>query len=129
MGAIAGGDGLAISAGGTTVKGLAITDFANGIHVTSNGGDVITGDFLGTDASGRSIRGRQPDSAYSSTAAGQHDRRDLQSASRNLISGNSLQGVLIDDGSSANTILGNLSAPTPPGEAWPRCSMAQPASS
>ena len=36
---------------------------------------------------------------------------------RNLISGNGLQGVLIDDGSSANTILGNLIGTDATGEA------------
>ena len=53
-GSIAGGVGLMLSAGGSTVKGLAITDFVNGIHLTSSGADaiLITGDFLGTNATG-----------------------------------------------------------------------------
>jgi hypothetical protein len=105
-GSVAGGDGLAISAGGSTVKGLAITDFTNGIHVTSNGGDAITGDFLGTSTSGELALANQ--TGILIDAAGGNTIGGTGFSARNLISGNSQQGVLIDDGSSGNSILGNL---------------------
>jgi hypothetical protein len=106
-GSVAGGDGLTITAGGSTVKGLAITNFASGILVTSNGGDLIAGDFLGTNPTGKAggvgdQTGVRIDGALSNVIGG------TDVASRNLISGNIQQGVLIDDGSSGNTILGNL---------------------
>ena len=49
---IPGADGLAIAAGGSTVEGLAITDFTNGIHLTGSGGDLIEGDWIGLTPGG-----------------------------------------------------------------------------
>ena len=51
-------NGLTITAGNSTVRGLAIEGFANGptaaaaIAAGTNGDDLIDGDFLGTDATG-----------------------------------------------------------------------------
>ena len=39
-------DGLAIAAGGSTVQGLVIQNFSNGIHLTTNGNDLIAGNYL-----------------------------------------------------------------------------------
>ena len=47
------GDGLQISAGHSTVRGLVINRFGlDGIDLVGNGGNVIQGNFLGTDVSG-----------------------------------------------------------------------------
>ncbi len=49
------GDGLDIDGGDSVVEGLAIGGFSTaGIQLESAGGDVIAGDFLGTDATGES---------------------------------------------------------------------------
>jgi parallel beta-helix repeat protein len=45
-------DGLQLYAGNTTVRGLVINGFVNGIEVSSFGGNVIEGNFIGTDATG-----------------------------------------------------------------------------
>ena len=46
-------DGLHITAGGSTISGLVIERFlANGISLDTAGGNVITGNFIGTDPTG-----------------------------------------------------------------------------
>ena len=47
--------GLDITGGNSTVKGLVINRFGgDGIDLTTNGGDVVEGDYIGTDATGTS---------------------------------------------------------------------------
>ena len=45
-------DGLQLYAGNSTVRGLVINQFEIGIDVSSPGGNVIEGNFIGTDATG-----------------------------------------------------------------------------
>ncbi len=45
-------DGLLLYAGNSTVRGLVINGFNEGIRVSSVGGNVIEGNFIGTDATG-----------------------------------------------------------------------------
>ncbi len=45
-------NGLTINGGGSTVDGLSITDFSDGIDLTGAGGNVVTGNFIGTDPTG-----------------------------------------------------------------------------
>ena len=46
-------NGLQIIAGNSTVRGLAINQFAkDGIRLYSGGNDIVTGNFLGTDPTG-----------------------------------------------------------------------------
>ena len=45
-------DGLAIAGGNSVVEGLAIGNFGNAVHIETNGGDLVTGNFIGTDATG-----------------------------------------------------------------------------
>ena len=45
-------DGLQLYAGNSTVRGLVINGFTSGITVSSAGGNVIEGNFIGTDATG-----------------------------------------------------------------------------
>jgi hypothetical protein len=39
-------DGLVIAAGGSSVSGLMIQDFANGIHLMANGNDLVVGNYV-----------------------------------------------------------------------------------
>jgi hypothetical protein len=49
-----GNNGLNITAGGTTVKGLVIENFLGlGVYLTNAGGDTVAGNFIGTDVSGK----------------------------------------------------------------------------
>jgi hypothetical protein len=45
-------DGLFITAGSSTVKGLIINRFNNGIGIYINGGNIIEGNYIGTDVTG-----------------------------------------------------------------------------
>ncbi|MFN2511685.1 MAG: Calx-beta domain-containing protein [Pyrinomonadaceae bacterium] len=104
-----GTDGLLITGGVTTVRGLVINRFLNGdaIQFQTNGGNVVEGNFLGTNLSGNAsdvvrvnrsgvfING-PPNNRIGGTSV----------AARNVISGNA-QGISISGTSSLNTT-GNL---------------------
>ncbi|UCE20169.1 MAG: hypothetical protein JSV84_07495, partial [Gemmatimonadota bacterium] len=100
--------GLEIVAGNSTVRGLVIKDFsAEGIWIHTGGGNVIEGNFIGTDFSGISASGNGMEgvSIWSSnnTVGG------TTPAARNLLSGNAQMGVLmIGAGVTGNVVQGNL---------------------
>src|SRR5262249_10666208 len=107
-GSAAGGsaDGLTITAGGSVVRALAINSFAgNAIVLRGKGGDLIAGNYVGTDLAGTAARGNgggvvldnTPGNAVGGTAAGDG----------NLVSGNRGAGVGISGGS-GNRVQGNL---------------------
>src|SRR5262249_28750367 len=102
-------DGLQASGGSNTVRGLVINRFGkNGIVLRVAGNNLVTGNFIGTDVSGRLNLGNvhngvlvkdAPGNTVGGTAAG----------ARNLISGNGFTGVLISDaGATANVVQGNF---------------------
>jgi hypothetical protein len=100
-------DGLDISAGSTTVKGLAINGFTgSGISLSTNGNDTISGDFLGTDPTGTSTKANAVAGLLISCA--NNTIGGTTAAARNLISGNTIFGIQIF-GSSAtsNVVEGN----------------------
>ena len=99
-----GGRGLLFSSGGCTVRGLAINRFAvDGIYIGENcDGNIIEGNFLGTDASGTTDLGnRRGILMFSSdnTIGG------TSPAARNLISGNDHRGISMTG--TGNKIIGN----------------------
>ena len=54
------GNGLEVAAGNTTVSGLVINSFPypyDGIVLSSDNGNTISGNFIGTDASGTAVIG------------------------------------------------------------------------
>ncbi len=86
-------NGLIITAGGSTVRGLVINSFhfggfGTGIDLGINGGNRIVGNFLGTDATGRTAK---PNTADILLRAGASDTTigGTAAADRNLISSNS----------------------------------------
>ena len=116
-------DGLTIMAGNSTVKGLDIDQFTgSGIVLEGRGGDVIQGNYLGTNlagdkAEGNLIYGVLVNDAPNNLIGGTSPQ------ARNVISGNALGGVYIGfAGSSGNQVEGNFigtdatgSAPVPNG--------------
>ena len=97
--------GLNIAASGVTVKGLIINRFT-GIGININGGSAtIQGNFIGTNPSGTSALGNgtgiKIDGSSSCTIGG------TTAATRNIISGNNGDGVLIVNGGSNNIVQGN----------------------
>jgi uncharacterized repeat protein (TIGR01451 family) len=102
-------DGLTLSAGASTIRGLAINGFSGAAIVLKNGdGNVVTGTYLGTDPTGQNARpngvGILISGSSRNTIGG-----DVGLAG-NLISGNSSNGIAISSGvlSSKNVIEGNL---------------------
>ena len=104
----AGSPGLVISAGNSTVRGLVINRFGgDGIYAFNAGGNVIVGNFIGTDATGEravlnSANGVLIDGSSNNTIGG------TAVGARNVISGNIGAGVSIDPGATNNVVLGNF---------------------
>ncbi len=107
-GSIAGGSGVYITAGSTTVRGIVINRFARGILFQVKGGNQVEGNFLGTDVSGTAALGNDigvwvdgvPDNTIGGTTAG----------ARNVISGSkNFYGVyIIHSGATGNLVQGNF---------------------
>jgi CSLREA domain-containing protein len=101
-----GADGLKITAGNSTVRGLVINrcSVADGIEIGTNGNNIIEGNFIGTNvagtaALGNSQRGVRIVSGPNNTVGG------TTAAARNVISGNKEVGV--DTSSAGNQVQGN----------------------
>ncbi|NDJ61022.1 MAG: hypothetical protein GYB67_07845 [Chloroflexi bacterium] len=99
-------DGLMISAGNSTIRGLIINRFSNnGIRLMTNGGNTIAGNTIGLDNTGTIAQGNA-NGIYIVNSAG-NTIGGPTAADRNVISGNST-GVWIDgSGATGNTVLGN----------------------
>jgi parallel beta-helix repeat protein len=112
-----GTDGLDITAGGSTIRGLVVRSFpASGIVISGPGGNVIAGNFIGTGAGGlanlgNGQRGVEIDNSSGNTIGG------TAPGNGNLISANGLAGILITGGSN-NTVQGNLIGPDVTGSAF-----------
>jgi parallel beta-helix repeat protein len=100
------GVGLTISAGGSTVRGLAVNGFsAYGLWLYQNGGDTVAGNFIGTDVTGQVAKangwGPQFFSASNWTNDGLSDWAGhcmiggSDPGSRNLVSGNAADGMFL----------------------------------
>jgi RHS repeat-associated protein/CSLREA domain-containing protein len=101
-------NGLQISAGSSTVRGLVIRNFDNaGIYLSTNGGNNIAGNYIGTDITGNSDNGNHWIGVYvngiSNNIIGGTTTND-----RNLISGNDDYGLeFYGAGATGNLIQGN----------------------
>ena len=111
-------NGLVVSAGGSTIKGLVIERFpGSGIVLKSKGGNLIASNTIGTDAQGDANLGNLKDGitidgSANNTIGGQ------ATGAGNLISGNVLAGLRITGGSaSGNVIEGNKIGTNPAGTA------------
>ena len=120
-----GGDGLTITGSGVTVRGLDIGGFSQGagIHLTGTGttGDWIYGNFLGTDATGETAdpdkEGVEIDGGATLNRIGTDGDGVNDAAERNLISGNSFAGIVINGrGTDGNAIAGNFIGTSVTGE-------------
>jgi CSLREA domain-containing protein len=97
-------NGLHITAGSSTVRGLGIVNFMGldvggselggaGIRLETQGGNLIVGNHIGTDPSGTTARGNE--NAIVLIESGANQIGGLDPTSRNLISGNSRYGILL----------------------------------
>ncbi len=103
----AGAGGLLIFGGNSTVRGLVINRAAAGVFMASNGGNVIEGNFIGTDVTGTVALGigsgvvmvfGAPNNTIGGTTPG----------ARNLISGNFAGVVISNLTAGGNMVQGNL---------------------
>lgn len=107
-------NGLTISAGNSTVRGLILTNFSGrAVALTAKGGDVVAGNFIGIVAAGDAIR---DNGAGVYLGAGSHNNTigGASVADRNIISGN-VTGVLVDKEAEETLIQGNYIGTDPAG--------------
>ncbi len=98
-------NGLVVSGGGSTVEGLSITHFSDGVLLSGSGGDLVTGNFLGTNPTGTA--GGYGNQTGIEVQTSGNTLGGAKPAQRNVISGNNNDGVLLDDGASGNVVAGN----------------------
>lgn len=103
-----GASGLNLAGIGNTIRGLAINRFSsNGIIATAGaGGNVITGNFIGTDPSGTANAGNS--FGISIANSSNNTIGGTTPAARNLISGNIFYGIDILGVLSGTIVWGNL---------------------
>ena len=111
-----GANGLRISGGGTTVTGLVINRFipafpasgGNGILIESAGGNVVRGNYIGTNVAGTAALPNGVDGVTIQGSANNVIGRTSLAFRSNLISGNSANGVrIMGTGSDDNVVAGN----------------------
>jgi titin len=109
----AGVDGLDIQAATCTVRGLVINRFSgNGISLSGASGDVVAGNFLGTDPTGTVAEGNGVVGVALANGATHGTIGGATAAARNVISGNVGSGgagvELLGATTSGNTVAGNF---------------------
>ena len=105
-GAGAGADGLKIQAGSSTVQGLAINRFNGvGVNLQVAGSNTVEGCFLGTDVLGTTAQANSI--GVNISASNGNTIGSTTAAARNVISGNSTRGIMVQSGATDNLIQGN----------------------
>ena len=105
----AGSDALLIThtSGSSTIKGLVINRFGEGISITGDTvGNRIEGNFIGTDPTGTIDRGNTDDGVNISNGASENVVGGTTPAARNVISGNACNAVWVSN-ATGNSIQGN----------------------
>src|SRR4051794_2382467 len=102
-------DGLRIFSSNCIIRSLVINRFTgSGILLATNGGNLITGCFIGTGAFGTNDLGNSANGIRITNSAN-NTIGGLSSSARNVISGNNQNGVLISGAQSfSNLVAGNL---------------------
>jgi hypothetical protein len=110
-------DGLMVTAGGSTVRGLAINRCPrDGIRLQGSGTNVIQGNFLGTDVTGTVAHGNGEGGVMIDGSVG-NLVGGTNAAARNIISGGNQNGVyLFTSGAVSNVIEGNYIGTSVTGE-------------
>ncbi len=101
-------NGLNLTAGNSTVRGLAINRFSfHAIQIQTNGGNTITGCYIGTDTSGTSALANGQDAVYVLTA--NNTIGGTTTGAGNLISGHASfnAGIYLNTGASGTIVQGN----------------------
>nr|WP_228042032.1 S8 family serine peptidase [Tychonema sp. LEGE 07196] len=97
-------DGLYISAGNSTVRGLTINRFGvDAIRLIDNGGNIIEGNFLGTDVTGTQDLGNRYSGISVWTPNNIIGGKTVKA--RNIISGNDNVGIYINESNANNNLI------------------------
>lgn len=102
-------DGIRITGGNTTVKGLVIQNFSeHGIVIEGGSGSTVTGNFLGTNFEGEEAKGNGNGGVRIQNSSG-NTVGGFDDGERNLISGNHRNGIRIQGSTaSGNKVYGNF---------------------
>lgn len=101
------GDGLTITDGSSVLRGLVLNRFrGHAIKIESGGGNIIEGNYIGTDASGNAPAANYQNGVF---IVGSTNNRigGTTAAARNVISGNFGNAVHMALGASGNSVQGN----------------------
>ena len=103
-------NGLRISGGGSTVRGLVINRFTgSGIRIDQLGANVIEGNFIGTDVTGTLDLGNNAVGVFILGNSSGNLIGATTPAARNVISGNGNSGININGpGATGNVVRGNF---------------------
>ncbi len=110
--AATGTNGLVVTSGGSTIRGLVINQFnGSGIRLETGGGNVIEGNYIGTDVSGTLDLGNRgvQDSGIDIIGSSNNTIGGTSPGQGNLISGNDWYGIAVTGpNASNNLIVGNI---------------------
>jgi hypothetical protein len=98
-----GADGLVITAGSSTVRGLVLHGFATGIRLEANGGNIIQGNYIGTDLTGASAAGNSADGLFINSSGNLIG--GTTPGAGNVISANSGSGLRLATAGAFNTLV------------------------
>ncbi|MBV9469462.1 MAG: CSLREA domain-containing protein, partial [Abitibacteriaceae bacterium] len=99
-------DGLRLTGGGSTVRGLVINHFSgNAITLDTTGGNVVEGCYIGTNPTGTTLAGNGNDGIFINGIAN-NIVGGLNPAQRMVVAGNSNFGVAFENGGGNNQLLG-----------------------
>jgi hypothetical protein len=96
-------DGLVILSGDTTVRGLAIYGFVNGIRIDGGGTNVVQGNYIGTDLTGTNAPGNSGDGIV--VTSGRNHIGGLAAGTGNLICGNGSNGIILATTNCSNNLV------------------------
>ncbi|NNF68889.1 MAG: hypothetical protein HKN01_03895, partial [Acidimicrobiia bacterium] len=89
--------GVELQGGSSEVRGLTVNRFVSGIKLTGGGSNTVAGNYLGTDVTGAlGLVGNTDEGILIDQSAG-NMIGGTTAADRNIISGNRLRGINIDD--------------------------------
>jgi uncharacterized protein (TIGR02145 family) len=104
-----GSNGLTISSGSCTIKGIVINRFAgDGIQITNSGGNIILGNYIGVDVMGESPEGNSGNGIQIINGSSNNKIGGVNFGDGNLISGNKGAGIsVLSSGATGNLITSN----------------------
>jgi hypothetical protein len=104
-----GTNGLRITTGNSTVRGLVINRFsASGIRLETNGGNAMEGNFIGTDITGTVALGNALAGVSIVLGSSNNTIGGATEDARNVISGNEQNGIVIGAGTTGHIVQGNF---------------------